>query len=67
MRNLIKLAFVGIALFAVSCAQEKKEREEFKDEHQVEEKRVDGTGDAALSSENVPVDSTQIQKIDETK
>lgn len=67
MKNLLKLSFILAAFAVVSCAQDKKEREEFKAEHNVSEKRVDGTAAAASSSEGVPVDSTQIQKMDESK
>ncbi|SFH96667.1 hypothetical protein [Halpernia frigidisoli] len=67
MKYLIKLSLAILVFSAVSCAQNKEKREEFKEEHSVEEKRVDGTAPAAASSEGVPVDSTKIEKMDETK
>lgn len=67
MKNLIKFSLLLFVFSAMSCAQKKEKREEFKDEHSVESKRVDGTATAAASSEKVPVDSTKIEKIDETK
>lgn len=68
MKYLVKVSLVLIVVFsAMSCAQKKENREEFKDEHSVERKRVDGTAPAAASSEGVPVDSTKIQNKNETK
>ena len=67
MKYLIKLSLVLLVFSAMNCAQKKEKREEFKDEHSVERKRVDGTAPAAASSEGIPVDSTKTQKVDKTK
>lgn len=63
----MKIGFVLAAFAIVSCAQSKENREEFKDEHQVERKRVDGTADAAISSEGVPIDTAKIENKDQSK
>lgn len=64
MKHLLKVS-LGILIFgAVSCAQKKENREDFKEEHSVEEKRVDGIAPAAAKSEDVKADSLKMKKKD---
>ncbi|WP_417429404.1 copper resistance protein NlpE [Halpernia sp.] len=51
MKNLLKLSLLIVVLSAISCAQKKENREEFKNEHKVEEKRVDGTAPVVVAGE----------------
>ncbi|MEC5156409.1 hypothetical protein [Chryseobacterium sp. MP_3.2] len=53
MKKLFAIAILS-AFFVASCAQEKEEREEFKEEHNVE-KRNAGVPEAAMS------DSTDVE------
>ena len=54
MKKLFAIAFLG-SLILASCAQKEEKREEFKEEHNVGEKRNDGVPEAAMS------DSAQVK------
>lgn len=53
-------AIFGSVFFA-SCAQEKEEREEFKEEHSVEHKRNAGVDSAAFNNDSQVEDSLSVQ------
>ena len=60
MKKLVAFAILG-SLFFVGCAQEKEEREEFKEEHSVEHKRNAGVDSAAFNNELQVADSLSVQ------
>ena len=67
MKHLVKISLVILVFSAISCAQKKEKREEFKDEHSVEEKRVNGTAEAAAAGETKVIDSTKTDNVQDGK
>ena len=61
MKKLFAIAFVG-SLILASCAQKEEKREEFKEEHNVGEKRNDGVPEAAMSDSAQVKDSMEMDK-----
>ena len=60
MKKLFALAVLVTLCFA-SCAQKEEKREEFKEEHNVGEKRNDGVPEAAISDSAQVKDSMEAQ------
>ena len=60
MKKVLAIAFVG-SLILASCAQKEEKREEFKEEHNVGEKRNDGVPEAAMSDSAQVKDSMEVQ------
>ena len=61
MKKVFAIAFVG-SLILASCAQKEEKREEFKEEHNVGEKRNDGVPEAAMSDSAQLKDSMEMDK-----
>jgi len=61
MKKVFAIAFVG-SLILASCAQKEEKREEFKEEHNVGEKRNDGVPGAAMSDSAQVKDSMEMDK-----
>ena len=61
MNKVFAIAFVG-SLILASCAQKEEKREEFKEEHNVGEKRNDGVPEAAMSDSAQLKDSMEMDK-----
>jgi len=61
MKKVFAIAFVG-SLILASCAQKEEKREEFKEEHNVGEKRNDGVPEAAMSDSAQVKDSMEMDK-----
>lgn len=61
MKKLFAIAFLG-SLILASCAQKEEKREEFKEEHNVGEKRNDGVPEAAMSDSAQVKDSMEMDK-----
>ena len=61
MKKLFAIAFLG-SLILASCAQKEEKREEFKEEHNVGEKRNDGVPEAAMSDSAQVKDSMERDK-----
>lgn len=60
MKNLIVLAVLGTLCFT-SCAQKEEKREEYKEEHNVFEKRNAGVDSAAFNDEGQMKDSISVK------
>lgn len=60
MKRLFAVAVLGTLCFT-SCAQKEEKREEFKDEHSVEQKRNAGVDSAAFNDENQRQDSLSVK------
>ena len=61
MKKVFAIAFVG-SLILASCAQKEEKREEFKEEHNVGEKRNDGVPEAAMNDSAQVKDSMEMDK-----
>lgn len=60
MKKLFAIAVLGSLCFA-SCAQKEEKREEFKEEHSVEEKRNAGVDSAAFNDQDQVEDSLSVK------
>ncbi|QDP84070.1 hypothetical protein FNJ88_00320 [Chryseobacterium sp. SNU WT5] len=60
MKRLFAVVVLGTLCFT-SCAQKEEKREEFKDEHSVEQKRNAGVDSAAFNDENQRQDSLSVK------
>lgn len=60
MKKLILFAVLG-GLFFGSCAQKEEQREEYKEEHSVEEKRNAGVDSAAFNDKEQVQDSMEVK------
>ncbi len=61
MKKLFAVAFLGTLCFT-SCAQKEEKREEFKEEHSVEQKRNAGVDSALFKDDdNLVNDSISVQ------
>ena len=60
MKKLVLMAIFG-SLFIVSCAQKEEKREDFKEEHTVDEKRNTGVPEAAMSDSAQVKDSLEVE------
>lgn len=60
MKKLFALAVLGTLFFA-SCAQKKENREDYKEEHNVTEKRNAGVDSAAFNDEDQVKDSLSVK------
>ncbi len=60
MKKLVLMAILG-SLFIVSCAQKEEKREDFKEEHTVDEKRNTGVPKAAMSDSAQVKDSLEVE------
>ena len=60
MKKLVVLGIFGCTLI-LSCAQKEEKREEFKEEHTVDEKRNDGVPVAAMSDSAQVKDSMSVE------
>lgn len=60
MKKLFAIAVLGTLCFA-SCAQKEEKREEFKEEHSVEQKRNAGVDSAAFNDQDQVEDSLSVK------
>lgn len=60
MKKLFALAILGTLCFA-SCAQKEEKRDEFMEEHSVEQKRNAGVDSAAFNDESQVEDSLSVK------
>lgn len=60
MKKLLAFAILGTLCFA-SCAQKEEKREDFKENHSVEEKRNAGVDSAAFQDEGQKADSISVK------
>ena len=60
MKKVLAFAILGTLCFA-SCAQKEEKREDYKENHSVEEKRNAGVPEAAMSDSSQVKDSMNVE------